>query len=636
MLLVTNTITNNNQLTNGAGYVDGSGTANYVPKWTDGDSIGNSVIYDYVGIGTGVPTVQVVGNGLFTGNVGLGIAAIGNKRLTIYEASSTSLVLSNSNNFVNIFNGSTVGDPTSIFSNVGFKFATASDASATGFSEKMRIDSAGNVGIGTTSPDNKFHVVGGADNIEVAQFTGAIETRGLSLLIESTTDGASAMTVFNSQSGSTAKGQFDFRSDGTSRMLINRDGNIGIGTGTIPFDGLRINGTGSRYLNITSGNGATAGILFGDQSDTFDGGIVYSNGDQALIFYSADAERMRIDSSGNVGIGTSSPASELDIASSAPVIRLTDLDVAGLYSTIEGNAGAVVLDADSGNVLASSTIRFRVDGGERMRIDSSGNVGIGTSSPSRTLDVNGEIQTTSIYSQTYRSGRTDGDIYIQASTSSDFISLGTQSQSNLMRIQGDGKVGIGTSSPSTKFEVNQGADNNGITLSNSARGAGRIEWELSGLTNGGHKFIHNNGTDENVMWYSTRDVHSFYTNNAEERMRLEADGDLHVDGDVIAYSTTISDQRLKDDVQTIDNALDKVSNLRGVSYTWNNGNRKGQKDLGLIAQEVEQVLPELVREKEMPLIDGGTYKTVDYEKIVGVLIEAVKELTDKVNKLEAK
>jgi len=137
---------------------------------------------------------------------------------------------------------------------------------------------------------------------------------------------------------------------------------------------------------------------------------------------------------------------------------------------------------------------------------------------------------------------------------------------------------------------------------------------VTGLNNGGFE-IRINDAPKLVIW----------TND-----------DLHLDGDVIAYSTTISDQRLKDDVQTIDNALDKVSNLRGVSYTWNNGSRKGQKDLGLIAQEVEQVLPELVREKEMPMIDGGTYKTVDYEKIVGVLIEAVKELTDKVNKLEAK
>ena len=119
-------------------------------------------------------------------------------------------------------------------------------------------------------------------------------------------------------------------------------------------------------------------------------------------------------------------------------------------------------------------------------------------------------------------------------------------------------------------------------------------------------------------------------------MRLENDGDLHVEGDVIAYSSTISDERLKDNVLTIDGALDKVCKLRGVEYTWNKGSRKDTRDLGVIAQEVEQVIPEIVREKKMPLIDDSeeTYKTVDYEKLTAVLIEAVKELKAEVADLK--
>ena len=121
-----------------------------------------------------------------------------------------------------------------------------------------------------------------------------------------------------------------------------------------------------------------------------------------------------------------------------------------------------------------------------------------------------------------------------------------------------------------------------------------------------------------------------------DSMLLNPASELHVAGDVIAFSTTFSDERLKDDVKTIDNALDKIESLRGVTYTWNKGGREGQKDIGLIAQEVEKVLPEIVREKEMTLVDGETYKTVDYEKIVGVLIEGIKELSAKVTELENK
>ena len=84
-------------------------------------------------------------------------------------------------------------------------------------------------------------------------------------------------------------------------------------------------------------------------------------------------------------------------------------------------------------------------------------------------------------------------------------------------------------------------------------------------------------------------------------MRLENDGDLHVDGDVITFSTTVSDERLKDDVETIENASEKVSKLRGVEYTWNEGSRKGQREIGVIAQEVEEVVPEIVHEKHYRL-----------------------------------
>jgi hypothetical protein len=108
----------------------------------------------------------------------------------------------------------------------------------------------------------------------------------------------------------------------------------------------------------------------------------------------------------------------------------------------------------------------------------------------------------------------------------------------------------------------------------------------------------------------------------------------HFAGDVIAFSSTLSDKRLKDDVQTIEDASKKVSQLRGVEYTWNKGSRTGEREIGLIAQEVESVIPEVVREKEMQLLDGNTYKTVDYEKIIALLIESNKEQQEIISQLE--
>ena len=126
-----------------------------------------------------------------------------------------------------------------------------------------------------------------------------------------------------------------------------------------------------------------------------------------------------------------------------------------------------------------------------------------------------------------------------------------------------------------------------------------------------------------------------FTVNSNEEMRLEADGDLHVDGDVIAFSTTISDATLKYDINPIDHALDKVAQLTGVTYKYL---KDGMESAGLLAQDVEKVMPCAVSERELPLHknDGKSYKTLNYDNLHALLIESIKELTAKVEKLESK
>jgi hypothetical protein len=135
----------------------------------------------------------------------------------------------------------------------------------------------------------------------------------------------------------------------------------------------------------------------------------------------------------------------------------------------------------------------------------------------------------------------------------------------------------------------------------------------------------------------------FYVNGAiAGAFRNDGAPELHCDGDIIAYSSTISDARLKEDIQDIENASEKVAALRGVEYTWKRGGRKGQREIGFIAQEVEAVVPQIVREKQLPLLDGGlddsstSYKTVDYEKIIALLVESNKELQARITELESK
>ena len=138
--------------------------------------------------------------------------------------------------------------------------------------------------------------------------------------------------------------------------------------------------------------------------------------------------------------------------------------------------------------------------------------------------------------------------------------------------------------------------------------------------------------DEHIHFNDGSQHIEFMTGGAEE-MRLENDGDLHVDGNVTAYSTTVSDQRLKHDINKIENALDKISKINGYTFTYN---KNSKKSAGVIAQEVENVLPSAVENKSLVFHgqEGIEYKTVQYDQLHGLLIEAIKELKAEIEVLK--
>jgi hypothetical protein len=160
-------------------------------------------------------------------------------------------------------------------------------------------------------------------------------------------------------------------------------------------------------------------------------------------------------------------------------------------------------------------------------------------------------------------------------------------------------------------------------------GVGEAASTNSGQIDATTVYADNIGKDSTdyIAWTDNTQL-DFYVNGSNE-MRLESDGDLHVDGDVIAASTTVaSDEKLKDNITKYENALDTINAIKGVSFDWK---RNGKKSGGVIAQDVQKVLPELV--KEVKDLDGDdTHLTVDYNAIIGVLVEAVKELSEQVNK----
>ena len=114
--------------------------------------------------------------------------------------------------------------------------------------------------------------------------------------------------------------------------------------------------------------------------------------------------------------------------------------------------------------------------------------------------------------------------------------------------------------------------------------------------------------------------------------RFETDGDFHADGDVYAFSTTVaSDENLKKDITIVGDAVSKVEAIKGVTFKW----KKSDADsAGVIAQDIEKVLPEVVKTVQDP--DGNQYKAVNYSGITSILIEAVKDLSARIKVLEAK
>jgi hypothetical protein len=270
--------------------------------------------------------------------------------------------------------------------------------------------------------------------------------------------------------------------------------------------------------NLTAGRSVSAASIAnglgaaGTPAYTFTGDLntgMWSPAADTLAFSEGGVEAMRITSAGNVGIGTSSPASKLDVNGD---IRISDKLIHS------GNAETSI------RFPTTNTVTVETSSSERMRIDSTGNVGIGTSSPASKLDVNGDV---TITDKIIHSGDPNTAIRFPSADNFTVETAGSER----MRITEAGNVGIGTNSPGAKLHV---IGDIRSTVSCIITGAGEMKTTLAG---GG-------------LALNSSDKIAFET-AASERMRIDSAGDvgigttnplfpLEVNGEVRAANFTTS------------------------------------------------------------------------------------------------
>ena len=436
---------------------------------------------------------------------------------------------------------------------------------------------------------------------------------------------------------STCEGSLANPADWKERMRITKSGNVGIGT-VSPASRLDVAGTVTATAFVGNGAGLT-GLPPGPAGPKGDPGppgaspFVVSGTD---VYYTA----------GNVGIGTTSPVWELEVANLTPgggtESGVTANDAGGAIAAYSSTlpapfahyAGRVSLFSNAATMGldlradgSGSDIRFYSGGfassNERMRVTANGFVGIGTTDALWQLHVKNP---------------NEGHINIMVEDNDGMWgTFGVNDVGNYAAIShGQGinqywdtivlkssNVGIGTTNPLSKLSVGGDGSTNAAIYGESEKGHGvmglhthptQTEPAVYGRNTGSGPGVDGTSTyHQGVVGWGGAGSYDFYAKGP---------------GEDYGSSSSI---RWKRNIVKIDNPLNKLNEIRGVYFDWDE-EHGGQRDVGCIAEEVGKVLPEIVVYEK-----NGTDATgMDYSKLTPLLIEAIKTLEKRIEELEKK
>jgi hypothetical protein len=481
----------------------------------------------------------------------------------------------------------------------------------TGGSERMRVDTSGNVGIGTASP---------AVNLNVAKASDGIAAR----FQRSSGGGLVDIETYNGIGGIGTSDNIPFRlnTNNTERMRIDTSGRVGIGTAS-PGAKLDVRGSSTFLVNATNptawvsvDSALTTGSMYNQWNTTSNVGISGTYTNHPYTFVTNNTERMRISATGNVGIGTSSPGNSLQVSrAGADVARFTNT---------QSNGGDWQFKIGGGGFEDRKlmiTDRFSGADNVRVAVDSSGNVGIGTSSPSYLLDVQ----------RTAANGTGVLDVLRLRSTADSagdgprlLMTCGNSTTGGA----GIGAGGVALNSANLLFYAGGNTerariDSSGNLLvgTTSTFGNGKQAIQFDGAAA--------NGLNLKTTYATTGSVYvGFYNSAGNTAGFIQQNGTT-----TVSYATT-SDYRLKENVQPMTGALAKVSALKPCTYIWKEDGSAGE---GFIAHELQEVVPECVSGEKDAVNEDGTIKPqgIDTSFLVATLVAAMKEQQQMIETLQA-
>ena len=566
--------------------------------------------------------------------------------------------------------------------------------------EKMRINSSGNVGIGETNPLVDLHVRDSSQNSNITDtvpswWNGLFErtyttTSNAAIGIVGSTQALGAGGVIylgysddvdNNWIGVLGSQAMTFGTNTAERMRITSDGKVGINetnptatlhvqtaggiklfndntygyisigssglTGQYPYlrvDSFRSDGSGYFWAfgHETPGGVKSIKMLINDgssdqvtvinslaisrfTSNEFNGS--YPSLSTGALIRSNDTSYFN---GGNVGIGTTSPQRKLDVGGTALIASAGNV-----------NKGTLALGVQSSGSAKWSVItgaHYNAASGSGNGSGSAGIMMIGTHAQNGENDV---VIGGAIYEA---NAATTIRFYTHTTDTS------TAGGSERMRITSGGNVGIGATPTANEKLLVLSSTQYGASISHQKANSTSDFEDALFLINSdnnnanvcriGMSTYGADGQHHRVSLMAERDTSANYRGEFSiairqsdathpKRLKLDYAGNLTVSGDVVAYGSP-SDKRYKENIKPVTNALDKVSKLQGVTFDWKESESilDIKEDIGFIAQDVQEVLPELVRENEdgkLSLRDKG---------IVPILVEAIKELKAEIEELK--